>query len=192
MGPRIVVIGGGSFQWVPKLLIDLVNTPSLADAELVLEDVNPEPLEPMADFVRHVVDLKGVDLTVSTTTNQKEALAGADYVVVTISTGGFASMRHDLEIPEKHGIKQSVGDTVGPGGIMRSLRNIPVLVGIARDMQELCDDGWLLNLTNPMTALCRAVTRETNVQCVGLCHEITGAQFALSNLLGADFLAFDF
>ena len=191
-GPRIVVVGGGSFQWVPKLLIDLVNTPSLADAELVLEDVNPAPLEPMADFVRHVVGLKGVDLTVSTTTNQKEALAGADYVVVTISTGGFASMRHDLEIPEKHGIKQSVGDTVGPGGIMRALRNIPVLVGIARDMQELCDDAWLLNLTNPMTALCRAVTRETNVQCVGLCHEITGAQYALSNLLDADFLSFDF
>jgi alpha-galactosidase len=192
MGPRIVVVGGGSYQWVPKLLIDLVNTPSLAEAELVLEDVNPAPLEPMAEFVRHVVGLKGVDLTVSTTTNQREALAGADYVVVTISTGGFASMRHDLEIPEKHGIKQSVGDTVGPGGIMRALRNIPVLVGIARDMEELCDDAWLLNLTNPMTALCRAVTRETNVQCVGLCHEITGAQFALSNLLGADFLAFDF
>lgn len=191
-GPRIVVIGGGSYQWVPKLLIDLVNTPSLADAELVLEDVNPEPLEPMADFVRHVVGLKGVNLTVSTTTNQREALEGADYVVVTISTGGFASMRHDLEIPERHGIKQSVGDTVGPGGIMRSLRNIPVLVGIARDMQELCDDGWLLNLTNPMTALCRAVTRETNVQCVGLCHEITGAQFALSNLLGAEFRSIDF
>jgi len=191
-GPRIVVVGGGSYQWVPKLLIDLVNTPSLADAQLVLEDVNPEPLAPMADFVRHVVGLKGVDLTVSTTTSQREALAGADYVVVTISTGGFASMRHDLEIPEKHGIKQSVGDTVGPGGIMRALRNIPVLLGIARDMQELCDDAWLLNLTNPMTTLCRAVTRETNVQCVGLCHEITGAQYMLSNLLDADFLDFDF
>jgi len=191
-GPRIVVVGGGSYQWVPKLLIDLVNTPSLADAQLVLEDVNPEPLAPMADFVRHVVGLKGVDLTVSTTTSQREALAGADYVVVTISTGGFASMRHDLEIPEKHGIKQSVGDTVCPGGIMRALRNIPVLLGIARDMQELCDDAWLLNLTNPMTTLCRAVTRETNVQCVGLCHEITGAQYMLSNLLDADFLDFDF
>src|SRR5437016_9845231 len=151
-GPRIVVVGGGSFQWVPKLLIDLVNTPSLANAELVLEDVNPEPLEPLADFVRHVVGLKGVDLRVSTTTSQKEALAGADYVVVTISTGGFASMRHDLEIPEKHGIKQSVGDTVGPGGIMRALRNIPVLVGIARDMQERCDDAWPPNPTTPATA----------------------------------------
>src|SRR6266576_757837 len=192
MGPRIVVIGGGSYQWVPKLLIDLVNTPSLAEAELVLEDVNPEPLEPMADFVRHVVGLKGVNLTVSTTTNQREALAGAEYVVVTISTGGFASMRHDLEIPERHGIKQSVGDTVGPGGIMRALRNIPVLVGIARDMSELCPDAWMLNITNPMTTLCRAVTRETAVKTVGLCHEITGAQFTLSQILDVDFRSFDF
>ena len=73
-------------------------------------------------------------------------------------------MRHDLEIPERHGIKQSVGDTVGPGGIMRALRNIPVLVGIARDMEELCPDAWMLNITNPMTTLCRAVTRETSDQ----------------------------
>src|SRR6266550_2719663 len=192
MAPRIVIIGGASLQWVPKLFLDIVNTPSLTESEIVLQDINPEPLPAMEDFVRHVNGLKGAGITVRSTTDRRNALDGADYVVVTISTGGFESMRHDLEIPERHGIKQSVGDTVGPGGIMRALRNIPVLVGIARDMEELCDDAWLLNLTNPMTALCRAVTRETNVQCVGLCHEITGAQFALSNLLGADFLAFDF
>ena len=130
-------------------------------------------------------------MTVSSTTDQRAALEGADYVVVCISTGGFASMQHDLAVPERHGIKQSVGDTVGPGGISRALRNIPVMVGIARDMEDVCPDAWLLNITNPMTTLCRAVTRETEIATVGLCHEVTMAQFTLSQLLDADFRAFD-
>ena len=192
MAPRIVIIGGGSYQWVPKLLIDVVNTRSLDEADVVLQDIDPAPLDPVADVVRHLAGLAGTGLTVRTTTSRRDALEGADYVVVTISTGGFASMRHDLEIPERHGIKQSVGDSVGPGGIMRSLRNIPVLVGIARDMEEICPDAWMLNLTNPMTALCRAVTRVTSVRTVGLCHEIAGARWMLSNLLGADYSAFDY
>ena len=187
MAPRIVIIGGGSYQWVPKLLVDLVNTPSLARRRD--RAAGHRPRAARADGRLRAPRRrrsKGIGLTVSTTTDQRAALAGADYVVVTISTGGFDSMRHDLEIPERHGIKQSVGDTVGPGGIMRALRNIPVLVDIARDMEELCPDAWMLNITNPMTTLCRAMTRETSIKTVGLCHEITGAQFALSQLLDVE------
>jgi alpha-galactosidase len=191
MAPRIVVIGGGSFQWVPKLFCDLVNTPSLAEAEIVLEDIDPAPLQDMVEFAETLAAKAGVAMKVIGTTDQRTALEGADYVVVTISTGGFASMARDLEIPERHGIKQSVGDTVGPGGINRALRNIPVLVGIARDMEAVCPDAWMLNITNPMTALCRAVTRETDIKTVGLCHEVTMAQFTLSQLLDADFRDFD-
>jgi alpha-galactosidase/6-phospho-beta-glucosidase family protein len=187
MPPRIVIIGGGSYQWVPKLLIDVANTPSLHDAEIVLEDLNAQPLPLMATWVERIAALRGIGLSVTTTTDQRRALEGADYVVVSISTGGFTSMRQDLEVPAHYGIRQSVGDTVGPGGISRALRNVPVLVGIARDMQEECPDAWLLNLTNPMTALCRAVTRETPVKTIGLCHELTMTRFTLSLLFDTDF-----
>jgi alpha-galactosidase len=192
MAPRIVIIGGASLQWVPKLFLDILNTRSLAESELVLHDINPAPLPAMEDFVRHATKLKGAGISVRSTTDRRDALEGADYVVVCISTGAFESMRHDLEIPARHGIKQSVGDTVGPGGIMRALRNIPVLLDIARDMEDVCPDAWLLNITNPMTTLCRAVTRETDVKTVGLCHEVTGAQFTLSQILDVDFRSFDF
>jgi alpha-galactosidase len=187
MAPRIVIVGGGSYQWAPKLLIDIANTPSLHEAEIVLEDLDAKPLPQMVQFVERLAKLRGIGLQARATTNQRDALEGADYVVVTISTGAFASMRHDLEIPERYGIRQSVGDSVGPGGISRALRNIPVLVGIARDMEELCPDAWLLNITNPMTTLCRAVTRAASVKTVGLCHEIANTRYMLSMLLGAHY-----
>jgi alpha-galactosidase len=189
MAPRITIIGGGSYQWVPKLLVDLANSPSLHEAELVLEDVDPEPLPIMQQLVEHVAKVRDIGLTARTTTDQREALTGADYVVVTISTGGFASMRHDLEIPERYGIRQSVGDSVGPGGINRALRNVPVFLDIVRDMEAVCPDAWLLNLTNPMTTICRAVTRESPITTVGLCHEVTIMQFTMSLLLDVPFFA---
>ncbi len=191
MAPRIAIIGGGSFQWVPKLVADLANTPSLHECTVVIHDIDPVPISRMVDWVRHVADQRGIPMTAEGTTDRRAALEGADYVVVTISTGGFALMRHDLEIPARYGIRQSVGDTVGPGGIVRALRNVPVLVDIARDMDELCPDAWLLNLTNPMTVLCRAVSRETTVRTLGLCHEVTLCQYTLSLLLDVDLRELD-
>jgi alpha-galactosidase len=188
MAPRIVIVGGGSYQWVPKLLVDVANTPSLHEAEIVIEDIDPDPVPRMVQLVEHIAKVREIPLTAVGTTDQREALDGADYVIVSISTGGFQSMRHDVEIPARYGIHQSVGDTVGPGGINRALRNAPVLLGVAREMEQLCPDAWLLNLTNPMTALCRVVTRETSVKTVGLCHEITLTHFILSLLLDANFL----
>lgn len=191
MGPRIAIVGGGSHQWAPTLVTDMAGRPSLQDAHIVLDDIDASRLPRMAEYVEHVARVRQIPMTVSTTTDQRAALEGADYVVVNISTGGFESMRHDLEIPARHGIQQPVGDTVGPGGVSRALRNIPVLVGIGRDMEELCPRAWLLNLTNPMTTLCRAVTRETSVHTVGLCHEITITRFYLSLLLDTDFRAIE-
>lgn len=186
MAPRIVFIGGGSYQWTPKLLLDIADTPSLAEAEIVIEDIDPRPIPDLVDFVHHIARVRQVGLRATGTTDQRAALEGADHVVVCISTGALDSMQHDLVIPERYGIRQSVGDTVGPGGILRGLRNIPVMLGIARDMEDVCPDAWLLNLTNPMTTLTRAVLRETSVTAIGLCHEVTIALYTLSQILGCD------
>jgi alpha-galactosidase len=169
---RVTIVGGGSYQWSPKLVTDLLAVPALAGMELVLEDIDAGALEDLGAYARLAAGEMQVPCDVITTTDQGAALEGADFVVVTISTGGFESMRADLDVPARHGIRQSVGDSVGPGGISRSLRNVPVLVGIARDMQARCPGAVLLNITNPMTVLTRAVCRETSVQALGLCHEV--------------------
>ena len=85
-------------------------------------------------------------------------------------------MQHDIEIPQRYGIRQPIGDSVGPGGILRALRSVPVLLDIARDVEAVAPDAWFVNVTNPLTALCRSVTRETNVKTVGLCNEWVGAR----------------
>ena len=147
----------------------------------------------MADFVRHVNGLKGTGITVSTTTDRRAALAGADYVVVVhLDRRVRRACATTSRSPSATASSSRSATPSGPGGVMRALRNIPVLVDIARDMEEICPDAWMLNITNPMTTLCRAVTRETSIKTVGLCHEITGAQFTLSQILDVDFRSFDF
>jgi alpha-galactosidase len=169
---QVTIVGGGSYQWGPELMTDLFATPSLAGMHLVLQDIDPDPLPRMEALAHKLIDALGARATVAVTTDQKAALAGADFVIVCISTGGFRSMAVDLDVPAAHGIVQTVGDSVGPGGINRALRNIPVLVGIGRTMEEVCPDAWLFNITNPMTTLTRAVCRETGIKTVGLCHEV--------------------
>jgi len=181
---QITIVGGGSYQWTPELLADLLGTPSLRGVHVVLEDIDPEPLPKMEALALRLNDALGAGASVATTTDQRRALDGADFVIVTISTGGFASMAVDLDVPARHGIRQSVGDSVGPGGVNRALRNIPVLVGVARDMEEVCADAWLMNITNPMTTLTRAICRETSIRTVGLCHEVGNWCLDLAIALG--------
>jgi alpha-galactosidase len=181
---RIVIVGGGSRQWGPKLTTDILTTPSLRDSTIVLHDVDEPSLELIGGYCERINREVGASATIETTTDRRAALDGADFVAVTITTGGFTSMAHDLEVPERHGVRQSVGDTCGPGGINRSLRNIPVLLDIARDMEEQCPDAWLLNLTNPMTCLTRAVNKETSIKAVGLCHEVVIMSWLVAIALG--------
>jgi alpha-galactosidase/6-phospho-beta-glucosidase family protein len=169
---QVTIVGGGSYQWAPELMADLFGTPALAGMHLVLEDIDPAPLPKMEALAHKLNDAMGAQATVATTSDLGVALDGADFVIVCISTGGFRSMAVDLDVPARHGITQTVGDTVGPGGINRALRNVPVLVGIGKAMEEHCPDAWMFNITNPMTCLTRSVCRETSIKTVGLCHEV--------------------
>jgi alpha-galactosidase len=161
-------------------MMDLVLAPHLAGSTIVLVDLNEDKLDLMARLARRMVaqhrecthSAQGAQLTIEATTDRRQALPGADYVITTISVGGQKAWELDLTIPTRYGVIQSVGDSVGPGGVSRALRHIPVILGVARDMEQLCPQAILFNYTNPMTAICRAVSRETRIQVVGLCHGV--------------------
>ncbi len=180
MSPRIVIVGGGSYHWAPRLLCDFANTPSLTGAEVVLHDLDAERLKLMEELGGEIARRRGIGLSTTAELDRRCALAGADFVITCFSVGGFDSMQHDIEIPRRFGIRQPIGDSVGPGGVLRALRSIPVLLDIARDVEAVAPDAWFVNVTNPLTALCRSVTRETGVKTVGLCNEWVGATFNLS------------
>jgi alpha-galactosidase len=183
---RICFIGGGSYNWMPKLLTDLALTHEL-EGTVVLHDVNPSALDDIERYGRKVFARAGSNFAIQTTTDLEAGLDGADFVVVTITTGGLETMRIDLDIPEKYGIYQSVGDTVGPGGLSRALRNVPVMAGIAQAMQRRCPDAWMLNLTNPLTVLTRVVGMTApRIKAVGLCHELFGVRAGLIRMFGGD------
>jgi alpha-galactosidase len=180
---RICFVGGGSYNWMPKLLGDLALTPDI-HGTVVLHDLNPSALEDIQRYGRQVFAQHDSRFSIETTTDLERGLDGADFVVVTITTGGLPTMALDLDIPERYGIYQSVGDTVGPGGLSRALRNVPVLVGIAQAMERRCPDAWMLNLTNPLTVLTRAVTMTTRIKAMGLCHELFGVRAGLIRMFG--------
>jgi galacturan 1,4-alpha-galacturonidase len=182
---KIAFIGGGSYSWGPALLGDLTLSTALSGT-VCLMDVNPVAGERLQRLGQMYVTHQRASLNVSYTASLAEALEGADFVILSITTGGLEAMRGDLEIPEAYGIYQAVGDAVGPGGIARTLRNVPVVVDIARQMERYCPDAWLINVTNTMTTLCRAVTRATAVRTIGLCHELRSVQRKIRRLLGSD------
>ncbi|HTT86658.1 MAG TPA: hypothetical protein VMF60_04775, partial [Acidimicrobiales bacterium] len=182
---------GGSTHWTPRLLTDFANTKALRDVHVALTDIDPASLPPMLAIGKHIATTRDIGLTVTATAEPAEALEGADFVITALSVGGLRSMAHDIELPARYGVFQPVGDSVGPGGISRSLRSIPVILDIARQVERHAPGAILLNVSNPLTALCRAVTQETGVTTVGLCNELVGLQFWLSLVFDADMRAVD-
>jgi alpha-galactosidase/6-phospho-beta-glucosidase family protein len=183
---KIAFIGGGSVQWTPKLVTDMALTEALNGAELVLHDIDEDALNLLTRACERISGQAGNTLEIAATLDRTTALRDADFVILCVGIGGLAAMRNDLEIPEKYGIYQSVGDTVGPGGLARGLRHIPFAVQVAREMEQLCPKAWMLNVTNPMTTICRGVTRATSIRTIGLCHEVIGVSHHLADIFGAD------
>ncbi len=181
---KIAFIGGGSVQWSPKIVTDIALCEVFAGAQLVLHDIDADALELLTRACKRIVAQAGGSLQVTAALDRAEALQGADFVILCVAIGGLEAVRNDLEIPERYGIYQPVGDTVGPGGLARGLRHIPFAVQVAHEMEQLCPNAWMLNLTNPMTTICRGMARATKIRTIGLCHEVTGVSRHLAGLLG--------
>jgi alpha-galactosidase len=182
---KITFIGAGSLGFTRGLVRDVLTFPLLRDATLCLMDIDPERLDFARRAVQRIVELGNYPAKVEATLDRTEALRGADVVLVTILVGDVNVWRSDIEIPKKYGIDTNIGDTRGPSGIFRALRTIPVMVGIARDMQRICPDATMLNYTNPMVMLCRAMQRETSIKLTGLCHSVQGSAEMLARWIGA-------
>jgi alpha-galactosidase len=180
---RVTFIGAGSVVFARQLAGDILSFPELTDSELVLMDVDEERLAKTETVVENMIADNDLEATVEATTDRREALDGADYVLNTIHVGGREPFENEIEIPQQYGVGQAVGDTLGPGGVFRALRTAPVMLDIARDMEDVCPDALLLNYTNPMAMLCWAVDEATDVDVIGLCHSVQGTAHRLANRL---------
>lgn len=179
--PKIAMIGAGSIVFCKTLFMDIVATPALRDSEFRLMSRTPLKLERMKRFADQVIQENGLKASVEITQDREAALKDADYVIVMLQIGGVDAFRMDYEIPLKHGVDQCIGDTLGPGGVFRTLRTAPVMMEIARDMQRLCPKAYLLNYVNPMATVCWSLGRVPGTKFVGLCH---GVQTTLDLMAG--------
>src|SRR3954451_17598281 len=149
MATKVTIIGGGSSSFVPLLVRRLMQSPVLGSSQVMLMDVDESRLSVMQSLADKLIANENSELRVTSTTDQRESLAGADFVIAAISVGGMDAWANDLEIPGCHGIVMHVGDSVGPGGIMRAFRNAPVLAEVARNAADVAPDAWIFNYTNP-------------------------------------------
>jgi alpha-galactosidase len=170
---KITFIGAGSTVFAKNLMGDILSFPELANSTISLHDIDAERLRTSAIVGRKVAEVVGARPTIEATTDRRKALEGADYVLCMIQVGGYKpSTVIDFEIPKKYGLRQTVADTLGIGGIMRALRTIPVLLDICRDMEQVCPNALFLNYVNPMAMNCWALSRATPIKTVGLCHSV--------------------
>jgi alpha-galactosidase len=190
---KITFIGAGSTVFARNLLGDILGYDELGESEITLFDIDAERLETSELVARRVADALGSPAKINATTDRRAALDGADYAINMIQVGGYEPCTViDFEVPKRFGLRQTIADTLGIGGIMRGLRTIPVALSICADMEELCPDVWFLNYTNPMAINCRAISRASKIRTVGLCHSVQGTAYELSVDLGIPYQEIDY
>jgi alpha-galactosidase len=185
--PKIALIGAGSVVFTRNLCNDILLTPALQESTITLMDIDPQRLAQAHDLVQAIADRRGVQARVEATTERRQAVQDADYVITTFQQGGLEAYKLDIEIPQRYGVEQCVGDTLGPGGVFRALRTIPVLIDLCHDMDDLAPDALLLNYVNPMAANCWAVEMGTGRPHVGLCHSVQGTSEMLAEWIGVPY-----
>lgn len=180
--PKITFIGAGSTVFAKNLLGDLLSFPELAHATISLHDIDPERLRTTEVVAHRLAQGLGAHPTIEATLDRRQALDGADYAIAMFQIAGYQpGTVIDFEIPKKYGLRQTIADTLGVGGIMRALRTIPVMLEMAQDMQDLCPDVTFLNYVNPMAMLTWAMNRGTPIKTVGLCHSVQGTAEQLAH-----------
>jgi alpha-galactosidase len=184
MAKKIVLIGAGSAMFTQGLVADLILSPQLGPYHLCLVDIDPDALAVAVGLARKLVETQGAELTISGSTDRRELLPGAEVVLMTVGVGGRRAWEQDVFIPRKYGIYQPVGDSMMPGGVSRAMRMIPALVAIAKDVKELCPNALFINYSNPMTANCWAIIKETGLPVIGLCHGAFRVERALAEVAG--------
>lgn len=181
---KIVIIGVGSVSFGPAMLSDLFHAAhELRGSEIWLVDINAETLDVMARYARKLNTAFDHPFALHATTERREALPGAQFVVVSVAVDRLATWKLDWQIPLKHGVRHVLGENGGPGGLSHALRNIPLLLAIAGDVEQLAPDALLLNFTNPMSRVCMALDRHTRVRFVGLCHQISKGHHIVNRAL---------
>jgi alpha-galactosidase len=168
---NFVFIGAGSTSFTLRLISDILHEDDfIKSGELRLVDIDPTALDDVYEAVAKMIETSGRDFKVSKHIDFEETLPGCDFLYLTFVTGSYPSWKIDIEICEKHGVIQSVGDTIGPGGIIRTLRNVPVVYNIAKRMEQVAPNAWIVNYSNPEGALCLAIEKYTTMRTFGLCH----------------------
>jgi alpha-galactosidase len=179
---RIAIVGSGS-MFTQYLVSDILQIAGLENGIFALIDVDPRRLELSAMLVRRLIEFSGKNWAVEASTNRREVLKGSRFVINQIEVAGLSTVRNEYEIPLRYGVKQCIGDTLGPGGLFKTLRTLPVWLEIVRDLEELCPNATILNYTNPMSAVTLATSRATTLPVIGLCHSIQHSSQQLAKYL---------